>query len=73
MIIRSPDCVQFMQARADEVGVVGEQRAGEPAQRAGDDEADELVAVGREADRARARLVRAYARITRPKREFTRR
>src|SRR3954464_1319057 len=32
---------------ADEVGVVGKQCAGEPAHRAGDHEADELVSVGR--------------------------
>src|ERR1700742_5324810 len=31
---------------ADEIGVVGEQRAREPAQRAGDDESGELVARG---------------------------
>src|SRR5499426_4473269 len=37
--------------RADEVGVVGEQRAGKAAQGSGDDEAGQAVAEGREADR----------------------
>src|SRR5215813_1907847 len=46
---------------ADEMGVVGEQHAGKPADDAGDDEADELVAQDREADRAHAPLVRAHA------------
>src|SRR5712691_7837490 len=47
--------------RADEAGMVGEQRAGEPADRAGDDEAGQPVAEGREADRAHAPVVRARA------------
>src|ERR1700722_10261256 len=44
---------------ADEVGVVRQQHAGEPAQHAGDDEAGELVAKRRKAERAHAPLVRA--------------
>src|SRR6185437_2944443 len=47
--------------RADEVGVDGKQRAGESAQGARDDEAHELVALGRKADRLHALLVRAQA------------
>ena len=47
--------------RADEIGVVGEQRAGEPAHRARDDEADEPVARGGKADRLHALLVGAQA------------
>ena len=47
--------------RADEVGVVGEQRAGEAADGAGDDEADQPVAVGVKADRLHALLVGAQA------------
>ena len=43
------------QAGRDVVGVVGVQRAGEAAHRAGDDEGGEAVGVGREADGARAR------------------
>src|SRR5580704_8946454 len=46
---------------ADEVGVVRQQHAGETAQHAGDDEAGELVAKCRKADRAHAPLVRARA------------
>ena len=45
----------------DELGVVGEQRAGEAAHGAGDDEAGEAVAIGREADRLHAAVVRARA------------
>ena len=47
--------------RADEVGVVGEQRAGEAADGAGDHEADQPVAVGGKADRLHAPLVGARA------------
>ena len=47
--------------RVDEIGVVGEQRAGEAAHHAGDDEAGELVAEGRKADGAHAPLVGARA------------
>ena len=47
--------------RADEVGVVGEQRAGEAADGADDDEADQPVAVGVKADRLHALLVGAHA------------
>src|SRR5215470_11212159 len=43
----------------DEVGVVGKERAGKAADRAGDDEAGELVTIGRETDGAHAALVRA--------------
>ena len=39
MMMRSPERVQIHHRRADEVGVVGDQRAGKPAQRSGDDEA----------------------------------
>jgi hypothetical protein len=45
--------------RAHEVALVGEQRAREAADGAGDDEAHQLVAVGREADRLHPRLVLA--------------
>src|SRR5262249_20261398 len=47
--------------RADEIGVIGEQGSGEPAQRARDDEADELIAIGRKADSAHASVVRSRA------------
>ena len=47
--------------RADEVGIVGEQRAGEAADGAGDDEADQPIAVGVKADRLHALLVGANA------------
>src|SRR5215475_2138128 len=47
--------------RADEVGMVGEQRSGKPAQHAGEDETEQLVAVGGEPDRLHAPLVRARA------------
>src|SRR5712671_3226757 len=45
----------------DEGGVVGEQHAGQPADGAGEEEADEPVAEGRKADRAHAPVVRARA------------
>src|SRR4029077_11809795 len=45
--------------RADEIGVVGEQRAGEPAHRARDDKANQLVAVGGKADGLHALFVGA--------------
>ena len=47
--------------RTDESGVIGEQRAGEPADRAGDDERGETIAKGRKADRPHAAVVRAGA------------
>ena len=47
--------------RVDEIGVVGEQHAGEAAHHAGDDKAGELVAKGRKADGAHAALVGARA------------
>ncbi len=60
------------QRRTDEVGVVGKERSGEPAQRTGDHEADELIAKRRKADRAHAPVRwNAQPRITRPKRELT--
>src|SRR5579883_140289 len=46
---------------ADEIGMIGEQHAGEAAQHTGDDEAGELVAKSGEADRAHAPFVRAGA------------
>src|SRR5215831_6710844 len=49
------------QRRADEVGMVREQRAGEPAKHAREYERQELVAIGRESDRPHAPLVRARA------------
>ena len=58
----SPERVQFMKLGREVGGVVDEQRAGQAAHRAGDDERGEPVAVGREADGARARLVRLRAR-----------
>src|SRR5947199_2782086 len=45
--------------RADEVGMVGEQRAGEPAQHAREYETEQLVAIGGKADRPHASFVRA--------------
>ena len=47
--------------RADEIGVVGEQRAGQAAQRAGDDEAGEAGS-GRSESRSRACAARSSAR-----------
>src|SRR3954451_3937113 len=46
--------------RADEVGIVGEQRAGEAADHARDDEADESVTIGVKANRLHALLVGAH-------------
>jgi len=45
----------------DEAGVIGKQRAGKPADRAGDDETGQSVAKGREADCPHAPIVRAGA------------
>src|SRR2546421_5739932 len=45
------------QARADIARLVGDQRAGKAADAAGDDEAEELVAIDRKADRFGARFV----------------
>ena len=59
--------------RADELGRVGEQEAGKPANRAGDHIGDELEAVDVEADRFAMRDAdfRARRETTRPKREAT--
>ena len=45
------------EVRGEVLRLVDEQRAGQPAHGAGDDEGHELVAIGREADGARPRLV----------------
>src|SRR3984957_14326904 len=47
--------------RADEIGVVGEQRAGEAADGAGNDKTDQTVTRGRKSDRMHAPLVGAQA------------
>src|SRR5262245_32095612 len=47
--------------RADEVGMVGEQRSGKPAQHAREDETEQLVAVGGKPDRPHAPLVGSRA------------
>ena len=66
--IRSPERVQRIIGRADELGVVGQQRAGEPAHRSGDDEGSQLIAeVGKPIARMR-RSLEAAPRSTRPKR-----
>ena len=71
MMSSSPERCQTCR-RADELGLVGEQEARQPADRAGDHVGDELIAVDREADRpACASGSRAMPRSTRPKREAT--
>ncbi|MGY4346859.1 hypothetical protein ACVWXM_003326 [Bradyrhizobium sp. GM7.3] len=59
--MRSPGTGPVHRGRADEIGVVGEQRAGEAAHHARDDEADQLVAFRGKADRLHALLVGAQA------------
>src|SRR5262245_22018532 len=47
--------------RADEAGVIGKERACEPAERARDHEASQAIAIGWKADRPHATVVRARA------------
>ena len=59
---------------ADEIGEIGEERAGETANRAGDDKAGEPVAKCWKADSAHAAVVGSRSlNCERPKRELTRR
>src|SRR5262245_32333043 len=65
--------------RADEAGMVGEQRAGKAADRTGDDKARQSIAEGRETDRLHAPVVRARsldhqaeARVHEPKDQIDR-
>ena len=60
-MMRSPGARPMHHGRADEVGMIGEQHAGETADRPGDYEAHEPVAVGRKADGAHAPIVRPRA------------
>ena len=61
MTMRSPERVQYIIAGLTKSVWLASSAPASPHMRAGDDEADQLVAVGRKADRAHARVVRARA------------